>query len=133
MLESFSSTTYHEVEYFGEVLAEELRSATSFEVASRSLARALRSRYPSIVLARVFATVPVEKLPPREREFANSASADVALFSTAEVLTLFASVGVRPEWNDRVQSRSHLAIPLVNRPNGLTPNGISIGASYRIF
>lgn len=24
-------------------------------------------------------------------------------------------------------------IPLVNRPNGLTPNGISVGASYRIF
>jgi opacity protein-like surface antigen len=24
-------------------------------------------------------------------------------------------------------------IPLQNRPNGLTPNGFSVGASYRIF
>jgi hypothetical protein len=108
-------TTYEEVEQLAEELSPGLRSAGSFENAAQWFAAQLTARFPSIVLARVFATVPHARLPLPESTSAASAAGSISLFPTTEVLTLFGTAGSRPEWNARRRSRAHLALPLLNR------------------
>ncbi len=94
--------------------AEALRGAASFEAAAEIFVRLLVREFETIALARVFGTVEFDALKPEERRFAEAAVADVALFPTTEVLTLFGSAGVQPQWNERRKSEAHLAIPLLN-------------------
>ncbi len=108
-------STYDDVERFAEEVSAGLRSARSFESAAQLFAEQLTARFPSVVLARVFATVRHARLPPRESAFAASVAGHVSLFPTTEVLTLFGTAGARPAWNDRRRSHGHLAIPLLNR------------------
>ncbi len=112
---TIAQATDRDVGRLAEELSGGLRSRGSFAEAAQWFACELADRFPSIVLARVFATVPHSRLPQPERDAAASAAAGVALFPATEVLTLFGSAGVRPEWNDRRRSRGHLAIPLVSR------------------
>jgi hypothetical protein len=108
-------STYEDVERLAEELSLGLRSARSFENAAQGFAERLTAQFPSLVLARVFATVPHARLPGRERAFATSLAGEISLFPTSDVLTLFGTSGTRPAWNERRRSRDHLAIPLLNR------------------
>jgi hypothetical protein len=108
-------STYEDVERLAEELSPGLRSARSFESAAQGFAEQLIARFPSLVLARVFATVPHARLPGPERAVATSLAGEISLFPTSDVLTLFGTSGTRPAWNDRRRSRDHLAIPLLNR------------------
>jgi hypothetical protein len=71
----------------------------------------------SIVLARLYVTVPFKELPPTERAFVDSMvapSPDAAsLNDGTRVLTLMGSRGANRAWNDRHTSKGHLAIPLL--------------------
>ena len=95
-------------------MTPQLRAMPALEIAAQWFVRELRARFPSIVLARVFGTVPADRLPPAERAAADAA-AGVALFPRTDVLTLFATAGTQPAWNERHRSEAHLAIPLVSR------------------
>ncbi len=107
--------TSDEIWQLAEQLADGLRSMRSFEQAAQWFVGRLAEQFPSIVLARVFATIPRDRLPREESAAAVAAAGGVSLFPSTEVLTLFGSVGARPEWNQRRNSESHLAIPLVSR------------------
>ncbi len=72
----------------------------------------------SLVLARLFGTVPFAFLPEREQGFARriaeQRSLSAELTPDTIVVTLLASRGRRPEWNDPSSSRRRLAIPILN-------------------
>jgi hypothetical protein len=67
-----------------------------------------------VLLARVFVRLPYESLPPAERTFAERLAERDRQSLTAEspVLVLLGSRGSVPEWNDRMRSKQHLALPL---------------------
>jgi hypothetical protein len=70
----------------------------------------------SAVLFRAFATVPFDRLPEREKEFALGLGRTRGISSevgpSTPVVTLLATRGKRREWNHRLRSERHLAIPL---------------------
>jgi hypothetical protein len=72
----------------------------------------------SVVLTRLFATIPLKDLPEANRESAVSlARANGMVKQLKEdtlVLSLLGSRGARPEWNDRRASKGHVGIPLAS-------------------
>lgn len=94
-----------------------INGSTSLEAAARVYTRlvyeALRE---SIVLLRVFATVPARDLPAANRAFVASLAekAGHQLHDDTLVLSLLATMGVEPAWCDRHRSMSHVGIPLVS-------------------
>jgi hypothetical protein len=100
-------------------LEEELKNCPSFQQASQKLTDILYEELTSsAVLFRVFATVELEKLPDKEREFALALARGRGflpeLQPKTKVVTLLGSRGKRPEWNHRHRSERHLAIPLAS-------------------
>jgi hypothetical protein len=76
----------------------------------------LFNAYSSIVLARVFLVLPFESMPARERASAEAfVDNDPRLVARTPVLSLLATRGRKPEWNDRERSRGHRAIPLLDQ------------------
>jgi hypothetical protein len=75
--------------------------------------------FPSVVLSRVFAVVPLERIPDGEQavavEFAERMNASALLGPKTPVLSLLGSSGALPAWRDRSRSRGHLAIPLLSK------------------
>ena len=73
----------------------------------------------SIVLARLFATVPFSHLSPFNQKFVNklahSKDINSQLSADTLVLSLFGTRGRAAEWNDRKNSKAHIGIPLVSR------------------
>lgn len=63
-------------------------------------------------LVRLYKTHPYARLDPALRRFADKAMGDAKARPGLRCLTLLASAGDEPEWNDRHTSRSHRAIPL---------------------
>ena len=72
----------------------------------------------SLALIRLFATVPFAFLPEREQAFARRLATERRVQSQLTedtiVLTLLASRGSMPEWNDPGRSRHHLAVPILS-------------------
>jgi len=63
-------------------------------------------------LVRFFKTHPYGALAPEQREFADRLLAGQTPSAAMKCLTLLATRGSEPEWNDRRASRGHAAIPL---------------------
>lgn len=91
-----------------------LGAASSAAEAAQGFAGVFTDAFDSVVLARVFAVVELSELPPPERDFALSLASGGTLAPKTRVLCLLGSRGQREAWNDRRQSRGHLAIPLVS-------------------
>jgi hypothetical protein len=72
----------------------------------------------SIVLVRLFAMIPYQKLPQANKEFvanlAESANITELIQDQTLVLSLLGSRGEKPEWNDRHNSKGHVGIPLAS-------------------
>jgi hypothetical protein len=72
----------------------------------------------SIVLARLFITVPYGKLPPKNRSFvdtlAETAKISHLITNTTPVLSLVGSRGEQSDWNDRRNSQGHVGIPMAS-------------------
>lgn len=66
----------------------------------------------AVALVRLFKTHPYGALPPEQREFADKLLAEQTPSPSMKCLTLLATRGQEPEWNDRRASRGHAAIPL---------------------
>ena len=96
-----------------------LREATLLEDAAQELAGAVHTEFSeSVVLARVYVTVPLDELPATNRTFVEelvrSADAAPALEGTTPVLSLAGTHGEEPAWNDRRNSKGHKGIPLIS-------------------
>jgi len=98
---------------------DEVRSSRHFQESAQRLADLLYLELAeSAVLFRVFGTVPFAKLPTRERRFAE-ASAETRrclgeLGDETPVVCLLGTRGGHAAWDDRGQSKHHLAIPLTS-------------------
>ncbi len=68
----------------------------------------------SCALARFYKTHDFGQLPILLRGFARNAAGGVPIQPETKCLTLLATVGDRPEWNDRARSLRHQAIPLLS-------------------
>jgi hypothetical protein len=96
-----------------------LVSEPSLERAARRCVDAFYDAFQeSVVLLRAFLTVAFETLPPFQRAFVErlAAAHDAAeqLGAATPVLSLLATRGVEPYWNDRRSSQGHVGIPFLN-------------------
>jgi hypothetical protein len=93
-------------------------SAALEDAAQRYMSVLYESLTESVVLARFFATVPFGELPGRNREFVMDLVTSVGMADEIKdetlVLSLLGTRGLKPDWNDRLQSRGHVGIPLVS-------------------
>lgn len=69
---------------------------------------------PACALVRFFKTHPYRDLPGDLQAVVRAASADAASIPELRCLTLVATRGDEPDWNSRLTSRGHQAIPLVS-------------------
>jgi hypothetical protein len=109
----FRDASWAQINAFREQIAS--APAGSVEGAAQSFVAALTDTFESVVLARLFVVLPFEKLQPVDREFAKRlAGGDARLTPATPCLSLLATRGREPSWNDRTQSRAHRAIPLID-------------------
>ena len=95
----------------------EVKRSPTLEGAAQSLVTALHAEYAdSIVLARVFLTVPLATLPASNQGFVRTLAGEGAseLESRTAVLSLIGSSGQESQWNDRRNSEGHVGIPLIS-------------------
>ena len=96
-----------------------VKQSKSLEEAAQALATALHTQFQeSVVLARVYFTVPFGALPATNKAFvqklAESAGAASDLKATTPVLSLIGTAGQEVDWNDRRKSKDHVGIPLTS-------------------
>jgi hypothetical protein len=96
---------------------DECKLSESFQKACQKFVDILYEELMSAaVLFRAFATIPLDRLPEREKEFALDLGRTRGISSevgpSTPVVTLLATRGKRREWNHRLRSERHLAIPL---------------------
>ncbi len=110
---------YDDLEALWRSIEPSLASCATLEEVAGGFAAALYARFErSVVLARVFATVELRRLPPADRAFAERFALEKGaageLTEATPVLSLLASRGVEDDWNHRLRSREHLGIPLLS-------------------
>jgi hypothetical protein len=101
-----------------EWFAGQLAGAASVTDAATRFVSALADRFSSVILARVYGTVPYGKLPEPEQRFAARLAEShgrTSLTADTPTLVLLGSRGRKQEWNDRLASQDHLAIPLLSK------------------
>jgi hypothetical protein len=69
---------------------------------------------PACALVRFFKTHPYRELPEDLQAVVRAASSDAPSVADLRCLTLIATRGDEPEWNSRLTSRGHRAIPLMS-------------------
>lgn len=95
------------------------RGKPTLEAAARAYSALLYEEFKeSVVLSRLFATVPKRDLPASRAKFvdalARSAGVADTIDDTTLVLSLLGTAGSEPEWSDVTKSRGHVGIPLVS-------------------
>jgi hypothetical protein len=112
---SFADSTWPQIELVrAQVVA--LKSAASVQAAAQAFTTIFAQSYSTVVLARLFAVLPLSRLPPNDQAFAlHSVAEDGRLKPSTRVLSLLGSSGVESAWNSRQGSKAHLAIPLLDR------------------
>lgn len=107
------------VQEFAASIEGKLRDAGTLEEAAQALTDGIHEAFgQSIVLARVFATVPYAKAPPAIQRFvselADSKGISDLITDETPVLCLLGTRGQEPAWNDRRNSAGHVGIPLAS-------------------
>lgn len=74
-----------------------------------------RTGQRALPLVRFYKVLPFERLEPELQDVALAADAGTGSLAGVPCLTLLASAGEEPAWNDRRRSRSHRAIPLPSK------------------
>jgi len=96
-----------------------LKESSSLEAAAQKFTYFMYENFrESIVLARVFATVPFLNLPDVNQEFVKKLIADknvkISLDDHTPVLSLLGTSGIEYKWNNRRNSRDHVGVPLLS-------------------
>jgi hypothetical protein len=92
-------------------------SCTLYEQAAQKFAEALYNEFsPSVVLARVYATIPYGQLPAFNKTFVSNLGKAKGVSNlindTTPILSLAGTAGKNTEWWDRRKSQGHVGIPL---------------------
>lgn len=99
--------------------APKISQASFLDEAAMALVEGIYKRFEeSVVLSRIFFTLPFEVLPQRQKQFATNLAGSVG-FSTelsprTPILSLLATWGGVAEWTDPQKSKGHIAIPLLS-------------------
>jgi hypothetical protein len=119
VVHSLGAASWSDIDAFRGAIAKDVASEPSLCAAAQRFASSFVERFPSIVLARVFAVVPFRLLPAHDAEaathFAERAEAVALLTPDTPVLSLLGTSGSNPAWRDRRLSARHLATPLLSR------------------
>jgi len=96
-------------------------AAGSLEEGAQALTNSLYDHFEeSIILARVFATIPFGELPGVNQNFVREMAATAGtvgeLGDSTPVLSLVGSFGQEDGWRDRRNSKGHVGIPIVSSP-----------------
>ncbi|TAJ25631.1 MAG: hypothetical protein EPO64_07825 [Nitrospirae bacterium] len=75
-----------------------------------------QSGEPACVLVRLFKTHPFKGLEPGLKRYAKAILGDRPAPPTLKCITLMATAGLRPEWNERGKSTRYKAIPILGEP-----------------
>ena len=95
-------------------IEQSVRGADKLEHAAQELADAIHSKFEeSVVIARVFTTVPYAALPAINQEFVRGLIGHDVKPDTP-VLSLIGTHGEEEAWTDRRNSKGHVGIPLVS-------------------
>jgi hypothetical protein len=104
----------------GGELRKHAQNSASVEEAAQSIARFLYDNLAgpdgnrACALARCYKTHAYSELPPDLQGFARKALGRKPRLAATKCLALLGTAGDRPEWNSRLRSRGHQAIPLEN-------------------
>ncbi len=98
---------------------ERSSGCATVEEAAQAVVDTLYTEYSdSIVLARLYATIPYNKLPASNQAFVNQVAkthqVSNLLAEDTLVISLMGTRGARASWNDRRKSQGHVGIPLVS-------------------
>jgi hypothetical protein len=113
-LERFSGG---DLEPFGDAIRSHARSAATMEESAQKTVDLLWAELldedgsPALALVRLYKTHPYGRLPEELRAFARGVL-DEDPEPETRCLTLLATRGLEPDWNDRRKSAGHKAIPL---------------------
>lgn len=111
-------STIENVTHLWKEIEPRVKQAKSLEEGAQALAAGIHSSFDeSVVIARVFCTVPFEDLPQANKDFVKKLveSAGVAeVKGTTPVLSLVGTHGQEEGWNDRRRSKGHVGIPLIS-------------------
>jgi hypothetical protein len=118
-MSKISAVGLSSIHAFTNDLGPRLRGAKAIEEAAQLAVGAVFEQYrESVVLARLYATVPLQELPATNRDFvtrlAQSKGRAAELREKTPVLSLMGTRGVEPAWNDRARSAGHVGIPLLS-------------------
>ncbi len=100
-------------------LGTRVQRVSYLEQAAQALAQTTYEQFSdSMVIVRVFLTVPFSNLPPANQRFiqalADSKGASQGLRTATPVLSLIGTYGQEPEWCNRRRSKNHVGIPLIS-------------------
>jgi hypothetical protein len=116
---TLQSASWSEIDAFRNAIAPAVAGESTLCSAAQKFVTSFVASFPSVVLSRMFAVVPFKRLPELDAaaavQFAEAANASSLLLPTTPVLSLLGSCGANPNWNDRLLSSGHLAIPLLSR------------------
>lgn len=117
MTETIAAASWKTIEALRDRFNAEVASQKSLAGASQAFAALLVERFPTVVLARVFAVTPMSMLPDPEVRVATAAARALSITETltpaTPVLALLGTAGVEASWNRRETSAGHRALPLV--------------------
>lgn len=116
---NIEKTTSSTVEQLWGQVEPRIQKSNYLEDAAQNLTAELHTQFnESVVIARVFFTVPFGDLPPNNKDFvknlAESAQAASELKTTTPVLSLIGTHGQEEDWCDRRKSKGHVGIPLIS-------------------
>ncbi|GAK51048.1 hypothetical protein U14_02290 [Candidatus Moduliflexus flocculans] len=114
-----STSTLKDFRALQDTITVAVNGSSTFERASQAYTQAVYAAYhESVVLVRQFATTPYQELPLPSRAFVERLVQEKGLSQKIQnatlILNLLGTSGVKPEWNNRSQSKGHSGIPLIS-------------------
>lgn len=105
--------------FIGQKMEPYLKECKNLESAAQKYIDTIYEEYAeSLVLLRMFVSVPYSALPQFNQQFvinlAKEKGIALDLKNETPILSLIGTRGKEPEWNNRQQSKGHIGIPLVS-------------------
>lgn len=99
-------------------IEKNFRKATTLEQASQIFCKEIYTQFDSVVLVRIFATIPFGRLPAKHKAFVERSLIDISdkrlINDDTQVLSLLGTYGRNSKWNRIALSKGHLGIPLIS-------------------
>ena len=114
-----SSVTTSSITALRSKIEESIKACVCLEDAAQKYTDVMYNEFKdSIVLVRLFATVPFGELPATNQKFVTNLAASAGISSLVNnrmlVLSLLGTRGEKAAWNDRHKSQGHVGIPLAS-------------------